>query len=115
MTSHVLQRSPSEWSWLDILGVSQVQKGEQRRFNGMYDLLLFFLLLYASYTWNENRRCVFDRCSGHENVVVVQFPAVHQPHTHTPRLLAQRKNLKTRLPLSAAAVLQVYLVLWLRS
>ena len=40
--------------------------------------------VYASCTWYEIRRCVFDCGTGHENDVAVRSPAaVHQPHTYT--------------------------------
>ena len=78
-----MQSYPSGWGFLDIPGASHVEKGERRRSNDMYELLLL-LLLYVSYTWYEVRRCAFDRRIGHENVAVVRSSAVHQPHTHTP-------------------------------
>ena len=45
----------------------------------LYGLLLF-LLLCASHAVYAVRRCVYI---GHENVVLVRSPAVHQPHTYT--------------------------------
>ena len=80
-----------------VPGASQIQKWERRHPHDMYERLLS-LLLYASYTWYEVRRCVLA-CIGHEHVAVVRPSAVHQPHARTLSLLAQRQELAIRLAL----------------
>ena len=65
--------------------------------------------------WYEARRCVFGCCIGRETltllVVVSRSPAVHQPPTNTPWLLAQKvkKSFKNGSSCSCAAAV---LLLW---
>ena len=100
----------SGWGWLNIAGGIASWKGETQAFQSygrVWATALFLLLLHASYSWYEVRRCVFYCCVG--RVVMLSWFDLLLLWTRTRTYIVTGTKARAW---SAAAVVPLLLYCW---